>query len=76
MLSAEASVGRRELQHPGDDMPTAKQPADIDYNTFSTSMMLLTVCGGPPSATSEPPTFSRSGAPGDRLQKNKTSGVL
>ncbi|KAL0597252.1 hypothetical protein AAY473_032602 [Plecturocebus cupreus] len=57
----------KELQHPGDKMPTAKQLADIGYKTFSSSTMLLTVCGVPLQSASLPlfPT-AQSPAPGCR----------
>ncbi|XP_008510716.2 cytochrome c oxidase assembly protein COX14 isoform X1 [Equus przewalskii] len=67
---------RREPQHPGDDMPTAKQLADIGYKTFSTSMMLLTVYGGYLCSVRAYHYFQRRSSRRQAAEEQKTSGAL
>ncbi|XP_057557339.1 cytochrome c oxidase assembly protein COX14 isoform X2 [Hippopotamus amphibius kiboko] len=67
-------VGSRILQR--DNMPTAKQLADIGYKTFSTSMMLLTVYGGYLCSARAYRYFQRRSAQRQAAEQQKTSGVL
>ncbi|XP_005877358.1 PREDICTED: cytochrome c oxidase assembly protein COX14 isoform X1 [Myotis brandtii] len=60
----------------GDDMPTAKQLADIGYKTFSTSMMLLTVYGGYLCSVRAYHFFQRRSSRRQAAEEQKTSGVL
>ncbi|KAM7115203.1 cytochrome c oxidase assembly protein COX14 isoform 2-T2 [Molossus nigricans] len=66
--------GRRTLE--GDNMPTAKQLADIGYKTFSTSMMLLTVYGGYLCSVRAYHYFQRRSSRRQAAEEQKTSGVL
>ncbi|XP_034858593.1 cytochrome c oxidase assembly protein COX14 [Mirounga leonina] len=67
-------VGSRVLE--GDNMPTAKQLADIGYKTFSTSMMLLTVYGGYLCSARAYRYFQRRSSQRQAAEEQKTSGVL
>lgn len=60
----------------GDDMPTAKQLADIGYKTFSTSMMLLTVYGGYLCSVRAYHFFQRRISRRQAAEEQKTSGDL
>ncbi|XP_014718362.1 cytochrome c oxidase assembly protein COX14 isoform X2 [Equus asinus] len=60
----------------GDDMPTAKQLADIGYKTFSTSMMLLTVYGGYLCSVRAYHYFQRRSSRRQAAEEQKTSGAL
>lgn len=66
----------KELQHPGDKMPTGKQLADIGYKTFSTSMMLLTVYGGYLCSVGIYHYFQQRRAQRQAAEEQKTSGIL
>ncbi|XP_059791856.1 cytochrome c oxidase assembly protein COX14 isoform X1 [Balaenoptera ricei] len=59
----------------GDNMPTAKQLADIGYKTFSTSMMLLTVYGGYLCSARVYHYFQRRSSQRQAAEEQKTSGV-
>nr|XP_058938829.1 cytochrome c oxidase assembly protein COX14 isoform X1 [Kogia breviceps] len=59
----------------GDNMPTAKQLADIGYKTFSTSMMLLTVYGGYLCSVRVYHYFQRRSSQRQAAEEQKTSGV-
>nr|KAF6452441.1 glycerol-3-phosphate dehydrogenase 1 like [Molossus molossus] len=59
-----------------DNMPTAKQLADIGYKTFSTSMMLLTVYGGYLCSVRAYHYFQRRSSRRQAAEEQKTSGVL
>uniref|UniRef100_A0AC11EUV1 Uncharacterized protein n=1 Tax=Ovis aries TaxID=9940 RepID=A0AC11EUV1_SHEEP len=66
-------------QHPPrcrDNMPTAKQLADIGYKTFSTSMMLLTVYGGYLCSVRAYHYFQRRSSQRQAAEEQKTSGAL
>ncbi|EGV93605.1 Glycerol-3-phosphate dehydrogenase [NAD+], cytoplasmic [Cricetulus griseus] len=58
------------------DMPTAKQLADIGYKTFSASMMLLTVYGGYLCSVRAYRYFQLRSARRQAAEEQKTSGVL
>uniref|UniRef100_A0AC11CMI1 Uncharacterized protein n=1 Tax=Ovis aries TaxID=9940 RepID=A0AC11CMI1_SHEEP len=60
----------------GDNMPTAKQLADIGYKTFSTSMMLLTVYGGYLCSVRAYHYFQRRSSQRQAAEEQKTSGAL
>ncbi|XP_054985033.1 uncharacterized protein LOC101556761 isoform X1 [Sorex araneus] len=60
----------------GDNMPTAKQLADIGYKTFSTSMILLTVYGGYLCSARVYQFFQRRSSERQASEEQKTSGVL
>ncbi|XP_060268603.1 uncharacterized protein LOC101119459 isoform X1 [Ovis aries] len=59
-----------------DNMPTAKQLADIGYKTFSTSMMLLTVYGGYLCSVRAYHYFQRRSSQRQAAEEQKTSGAL
>ncbi|MXQ85865.1 hypothetical protein E5288_WYG010117 [Bos mutus] len=59
-----------------DNMPTAKQLADIGYKTFSTSMMLLTVYGGYLCSVRAYHYFQRRSSRRQAAEEQKTSGAL
>lgn len=61
---------------PGDNMPTAKQLADIGYKTFSASMMLLTVYGGYLCSARVYHYFQWRSSQRQAAEEQKTSGVL
>lgn len=65
----------REPSLEGDNMPTAKQLADIGYKTFSTSMMLLTVYGGYLCSARAYRYFQRRSSQRQAAEEQKTSGV-
>ncbi|EDL04113.1 RIKEN cDNA 2310016M24, partial [Mus musculus] len=65
-----------ELQPPGEDMPSAKQLADIGYKTFSASMMLLTVYGGYLCSVRAYRYLQLRSARRQAAEEQKTSGVL
>uniref|UniRef100_UPI004038D4D4 cytochrome c oxidase assembly protein COX14 isoform X1 n=1 Tax=Callospermophilus lateralis TaxID=76772 RepID=UPI004038D4D4 len=65
-----------EILDTGDNMPTAKQLADIGYKTFSTSMMLLTVYGGYLCSVRAYRYFQLRSARRQAAEEQKTSGVL
>lgn len=75
-VAARRWVGREGAAPPGDDMPTAKQLADIGYKTFSTSMMLLTVYGGYLCSVRAYHYFQRRSSRRQAAEEQKTSGVL
>ncbi|KAK2505341.1 hypothetical protein MC885_015293 [Smutsia gigantea] len=59
-----------------DNMPTAKQLADIGYKTFSASMMLLTVYGGYLCSARVYHYFQQRSSQREAAEEQKTSGVL
>ncbi|XP_049639584.1 uncharacterized protein LOC126022653 isoform X1 [Suncus etruscus] len=61
---------------PGDNMPTAKQLADIGYKTFSSSMILLTVYGGYLCSARAYRYFQRQSSQRQAAEEQKTSGAL
>ncbi|XP_061032258.1 cytochrome c oxidase assembly protein COX14-like [Eubalaena glacialis] len=65
----------RERQHPGDNVPTAKQLADTGYKTSSTSTMLLTVYGGYLCSARAYRYFQRHSSQRQAAEEQKTSGV-
>ncbi|XP_049639585.1 cytochrome c oxidase assembly protein COX14 isoform X2 [Suncus etruscus] len=60
----------------GDNMPTAKQLADIGYKTFSSSMILLTVYGGYLCSARAYRYFQRQSSQRQAAEEQKTSGAL
>ncbi|XP_012934501.1 cytochrome c oxidase assembly protein COX14 isoform X2 [Heterocephalus glaber] len=58
------------------NMPTAKQLADIGYKTFSVSMMLLTVYGGYLCSVRAYHYLQLRSARRQAAEEQKTSGVL
>uniref|UniRef100_A0A0P6IWV6 Cytochrome c oxidase assembly protein COX14 n=2 Tax=Heterocephalus glaber TaxID=10181 RepID=A0A0P6IWV6_HETGA len=60
----------------GNNMPTAKQLADIGYKTFSVSMMLLTVYGGYLCSVRAYHYLQLRSARRQAAEEQKTSGVL
>ncbi|XP_040338701.1 cytochrome c oxidase assembly protein COX14-like [Herpailurus yagouaroundi] len=59
----------------GDNVPTAKQLADVGYKTFSTSMRLLSVYGGYLCSARVYHYFQRRSSRRQAAEEQKTSGV-
>lgn len=64
------------ISEQGEDMPSAKQLADIGYKTFSASMMLLTVYGGYLCSVRAYRYLQLRSARRQAAEEQKTSGVL